>query len=97
MQIQRYDKSSFIVVVHQGSDGDDTTYLRKNGTVAPCVEDDETDGYWGTYAEAEQLARAYARAHRRARDRARRQAVKDVMDSFGLVKVRGALGGTYYE
>jgi uncharacterized Zn finger protein (UPF0148 family) len=27
----------------------------------------------------------------------RRHAMDDVMDSLGLVKVRGAMGGTYYE
>lgn len=28
---------------------------------------------------------------------ARRRAMDDVMDSLGLKKVRGAMGGTYYE
>jgi DNA-directed RNA polymerase subunit RPC12/RpoP len=27
----------------------------------------------------------------------RRREIDDVMDSLGLVKVRGAMGGTYYE
>jgi len=94
MKIQRYDESSFIVIAHQGRHEDDnTTYLRKDGTVAPCVEDDETDGYWDTYAEAEAAVRAYTRALARAR----RRAVDDVMSSLGLAKVPGALGGTYYE
>ncbi len=34
-------------------------------------------------------------SHKRAAHR--RQAMDDVMDSLGLKKVRGAMGGTYYE
>jgi hypothetical protein len=34
---------------------------------------------------------------RRARRRALRRAREDVLRSLGLVKVRGALGGTYWE
>ena len=37
------------------------------------------------------------RAKRRIAARARRREHDDVMSSLGLVKVRGALGGTYWE
>jgi len=37
------------------------------------------------------------KAARRARARANRKAREDVLRSCGLVKVRGALGGTYWE
>lgn len=33
----------------------------------------------------------------RRKARANRKAIHDVMSSLGLVRVRGAMGGTYYE
>lgn len=36
-------------------------------------------------------------AKQRARRRANAAARRDLMESCGLVRVRGALGGTYYE
>jgi hypothetical protein len=36
-------------------------------------------------------------AAKRARARANRKAREEVMKSLGLVKVKGALGGTYWE
>jgi len=40
---------------------------------------------------------AEANGKRRRGTRARRKEMDDVMSSLGLVKVRGALGGVYYE
>jgi hypothetical protein len=37
------------------------------------------------------------RAARNARARARRRAIADAYDSLGMKRVRGNLGGTYYE
>ena len=41
--------------------------------------------------------KAAANCKSRRGARAQRKAIDDVMDSLGLVKVRGALGGTYWE
>lgn len=37
------------------------------------------------------------RKDRNAKARARRAAMRDVMESCGMVRVRGAMGGIYYE
>ena len=42
-------------------------------------------------------ADAGSRAKRNAKARERRAATRDVMASLGMTRVRGALGGTYYE
>lgn len=46
--------------------------------------------------DADELA-GKKRSQRNAMARARRKEQADVMESLGLVKVRGALGGTYWE
>lgn len=53
----------------------------------------------GTYAVGQcpacnQASKASARANRA---RIARQARKEAMDSIGMKRVRGAMGGTYYE
>lgn len=37
------------------------------------------------------------RAERNRKARERRRAIHDIMDSLGLKRVRGAMGGVYYE
>lgn len=46
------DDESYIVVAEEGSENEDTLYLRRDGSVSPAVEDDETDGYFDSEEEA---------------------------------------------
>jgi uncharacterized Zn finger protein (UPF0148 family) len=50
-----------------------------------------------TLCERYEDAEPKRRARRNARARMNRRARADVMDSLGLKKVRGAMGGTYWE
>ena len=44
-----------------------------------------------------QVAKGVPQADKKAKARRQRQARDEVMRSLGLVKVRGAMGGTYWE
>ena len=56
--------------------------------------------YWKWWAQkviTVAFKRGKQKTKRRASARLRRAAMKDVMDSVGLKRVKGNLGGTYYE
>jgi hypothetical protein len=60
--------------------------------VASYVEDGQT-----VYPDKEMEARIVAKVRGRVKSTTRRAAMDDAYRSCGMVKVRGALGGTYWE
>jgi hypothetical protein len=53
--------------------------------------------YHDSQCDPDDIRRHKANLKRRMRAKAQRRAMKDAADSVGVRKVRGALGGTYYE
>jgi hypothetical protein len=58
---------------------------------------DDATGIVELLCDADDIRRHKANLKRRARVKATRAARADAMDSIGMVRVRGNLGGYYYE
>jgi hypothetical protein len=53
--------------------------------------------YHGSECDPDDVRRYKASVRRRIKARAQRRAMRDAADSVGVKKVRGNLGGTFYE
>jgi hypothetical protein len=74
--------------------GDETMGFDAKGKCEGCGK---SERYHNDACDPDDVRRHAANVKRRARDRANRAITKDVLDSCGVHRVRGALGGTYYE
>jgi hypothetical protein len=74
--------------------GDETMGFDAKGKCEGCGK---SERYHDDACDPDDVRRHAANVKRRARARVSRAITKDVLDSCGVHRVRGALGGTYYE